>query len=306
MAVDKKLPQNDEIDLVDLLGVVIKHRRFIFWFVVVTTFVGALFLGFREYRKTITVGKMYKLDSAISTDTSEDGYKLEDSLSTDKDTMLVTYMFLKKGVEKGSYSSFLSSVLYPTAIGVPSFEIINNLSGATYLFRNETDLKNFMNQYNTFVDILGKASESRQKLSDEAFSKCKQFNLNSANTSAKDLLVWFKSSDDMKYCSLYYYYSSLAQARIAYALDMAVHDSYMPFLIDFIGGDAQKIKLVTSTKTKEIKDKIKIAPKADFNKKKVLKYSVLVLILTVILSFFLVFVLEFWTNNRSKLDRYWK
>ena len=64
--------------------------------------------------------------------------------------------------------------------------------------------------------------------------------------------------------------------------------------------------LLTATlRTEKNKEDIKITAKSNFSKKKVVKYTFLIMVLSGIFSVFIVFVIEFWQNNKNRLNNYW-
>ena len=217
-------------------------------------------------------------------------------------------MFLKKGADKEGYDKFLSLVLFPSTTGVPDFGVVNKKgsSSVTYLFYNRSEALEFMDKYNSFIDLLTKVSNYSKKLGEEAFSNCRQFNSSKGNISGKDLFMYFRNTEDMKYCNFFNYYYSLVQGRINYALTDAPLDNYVPFIVDFLDSNVEKVKLVLAPVTEESKNKIKIAKESSFNKKKIIKYAAILFSISFVLSIFMVFIMEFWRNNRVRLSRYWR
>lgn len=289
----KQLIKDDEIDLVELLGVLIKHRKFIIYFVIIATFLGALFLFFKEHRNSITVEK---------------SYKLENSMSTNKDAVFSTFLFLKKGLDQENYNKFLSSILFPSKVDAPDFEIVNKRGyiNVIYLFHDEESSNLFMEKYNALVDNMGKLVSYRTKLSEEAFSNCRQFNSIKGNSIDKDMFLFFKNTEDMKYCNLFNYYYTLIQSKITYALDNStVPEAYIPFIMDFMKDGVDGSLLTATLRTEKNKEDIKITAKSNFSKKKVIKYTFLIMVLSGLFSVFIVFVIEFWQNNKSRLNNYW-
>ena len=289
----KQLIKDDEIDLVELLGVLIKHRKFIIYFVIIATFLGALFLFFKEHRNSITVEK---------------SYKLENSMSTNKDAVFSTFLFLKKGLDQENYNKFLSSILFPSKVDAPDFEIVNKRGyiNVIYLFHDEESSNLFMEKYNALVDNMGKLVSYRTKLSEEAFSNCRQFNSIKGNSIDKDIFLFFKNTEDMKYCNLFNYYYTLIQSKITYALDNStVPEAYIPFIMDFMKDGVDGSLLTATLRTEKNKEDIKITAKSNFSKKKVIKYTFLIMVLSGLFSVFIVFVIEFWQNNKSRLNNYW-
>ena len=64
--------------------------------------------------------------------------------------------------------------------------------------------------------------------------------------------------------------------------------------------------LLTATlRTEKNKEDIKITAKSNISKKKVVKYTFLIMVLSGIFSVFIVFVIEFWQNNKNRLNNYW-
>ncbi|MCX6111771.1 MAG: hypothetical protein NTY22_00570 [Proteobacteria bacterium] len=308
MTPDKKMVQDYELDLVALLGVIIKRRKFIIYFVMLLTFISILFLCFRERRNAITIEKTYKL---------------ENSVSTDKDAILATYMVLKKGKdneiqgekekekEKQEYKKFLRMILFPSKIDTPDFEILNkkNQVASTYLFNTEAEAKNFMNRYNSFVNLLGKIGEYKVKLSDEAFSNCRQFDNSIKGTILqRNLFLFFRNPEDIKICNLFNYYYAEVQNKITYAStdNTTISEASIPFIIDFINGEPEKSKLIPTIRTGEDINEIKIKMKSNFNVRKIIKYSISALVMFGILSIFMVFLMEFWKNNKTRLSKYWR
>lgn len=289
----KQIIKEDEIDLVELLGVLIKHRKFIIYFVLITTFLGALLLVFKEHRNSLTVEK---------------SYKLENSMSTNKDAVLSTFLFLKKGLDQENYNKFLGSILFPSKVDAPDFEIIDKRGyvDVIYLFHNEENARLFMTKYNDLVHNIGKLVSYGTKLSEEAFSNCRQFNTIKGNSIDKDMFLFFKNTEDMKYCNLFNYYYTLIQSKITYALDNStVPEAYIPFIMDFMKDGIEDSLLTATLRTEKNKEEIKITAKSNFNKKKVFKYTFLIMVLSGIFSIFIVFVIEFWQNNKNRLNNYW-
>ncbi|MEI6093375.1 MAG: Wzz/FepE/Etk N-terminal domain-containing protein [bacterium] len=292
----KELIQNDEIDLVELFGVLIKRRKFMIYFILIATFIGSLLLLFMEYRHSVLVEK---------------NYKLENSMSANRDAVFASYMFVKKGLEKDHYNKFLSSILFPSTVDAPDFEIVDKKGyvDVIYLFHDEESSKLFMNKYNALVYTMGKLVNYGASLDEKSFSNCRQFNTMSVGNIDKEISMLFKNSEEIKNCNMFNYYYAMIQSKITYALDSTtvttVPEAYIPFITDFMKSGVEKSLLKTTLKTEENKNDIKITAKSNFSKKKVFKYTFLIFILSGIISIFIVFVFEFLHNNKSRLSKYW-
>jgi len=288
---NRKPVQEEEIDLVDLLGVIIKRRCFIVWFIIGFTLVTSSLVLFREHKR-----------SAIS---SVSKFTASDVLTVKDDTILASYIFLNKSDKQEEYKTFLKTLLFPTVIDVPVFEVQRGDKFAVnYLFLSPEDAKNFSSKYNGFIDELLKLKEYRGNMSELATASCDQFYNSRPVGFLKETEAFFDSARDIKNCNGYNYYASLIQAQVRYTTGAVPDSYYFSFIIDTVK-DAEHAKLKSVNNDSESADIGKKA-KSTINVKRVIKYSVLLFIFSGMLAFTLAFVLEFWGKNKKRLSTYWR
>jgi len=279
----------EEIDLVDLLGVIIKRRRLIVWFIICFTVFTSALIFLKEYKS-----------SAVSLKRS---FAASNTLTTQNDTVLASYIFLSKSDKQDGYKTFVSSLLFPAIVDAPTFEIQRSTGlSVNYLFISAGETKRFLDKYNGFVDELLKLNLYKNNMSEEVSASCAQFK--STTTDSLNLVkTLFSNSKNIVNCNLYYAYFGLIQGKLKYATGSNVDDYYYPFI-------SSSVKDAKTSKLKPVADKefaeIKTEAKRNFNTKKVIKYSAVSFILSVIFSLVIAFVFEFWTNNRKRISGYWR
>ena len=290
MCQDHDHVHEEEIDLIDLLGVIIKRRKFIVWFVVCFTVLTSLLVFFKEYRHSALVSKTK--------------FTASDIMITDNDAVMATYRFLNKADKQDGYKDFVNMLLFPTATDTPAFEIQKGEgSSFGYLFLSSKDAQRFAVKYNSFVDSLVKIKEYGKKMSEGTFASCKQIYGNKLTGSARDLSMMIGSEADVRNCNIFNYYYGLVQGQTRYVTGNSLEDYFYPFIIDIIKEPSlSKLKLADPKDIKGIESKAK----SSFNSKKVIKYTAILFIVSVLLAFALAYVLEFWSKNKVRLSGYWR
>jgi len=296
----------DVIDIIDLLGVVIKHRRFMAIFVVLFTLLGT------------GAAIVYKFDSIF---VPEEKYDPRYTVVVAKDPVFASYVFLKRpqGTQDSKnalsrsllstandiemYKKSIGALLFPSLLDVPEFGV-RNIKGFTvnYFFLKAKDSEIFTARYNAFVDTLNKFREYGAKMNESLYSSCRQF-YNSRPGQTKEISAFFDNLNDVKICNAYNYYMSVINNRLSYAVEVAPTDVYTFFISDFVN-DLEKCKAapISAVASGDVKIKLKEAQ----NVKRIIKYAALMFILSGVFSVLFAFVIEFWSNNRKKLSIYWK
>jgi len=279
----------DEIDLIDLLGVLIKRRSFIIWFIVLFTFVITSAIIVKEYVRTSGSKKVYTAELAVS---------------VTKDPVYASYSYFKKTNDLDGYKKALTSVLMPSGTESINFELqLNGSGGVDYFFDKKDELDLFVKRYTSLMDSMNGLYSNYIAMKPETFASCRQLYVSRAsNISVKDL---FNTPDELKYCNLFNYYFNIVQGKFIYSIEnLKADESYVAFITDYIASNQKDFRLVSSDSL-ENRD-VKLELKHHFNKKKVVKYSVLVFILSVMLAFTATYIIEFWSNNKTRLRKYWK
>jgi len=278
----------DEIDIVDLLGVVIKRRKFITWFVVCFTVLTFMVVLLKEYR-----------NSAVYL---EHGLAAGSILTTQNDAVLASYIFLNRSYKQDGYKSFLQSLLFPEVADAPSFETqrLKGL-GANYLFLSTEGAKIFLDKYNAFIDEVINLDSYHKSMSEDIRANCTRFK-NTPINSASELKLFLSNSKDATNCNLFYSYFELIQSRLKYTSN-SVDDYYFPFIYATIkDSKVSKLRTVDPSSSTDIKVKMSQI----FNFKKVIKYSIMLFILSIIIALASAFVFEFWNKNKTRISGYWR
>ena len=279
----------DEIDLIDLLGVLIKRRSFIIWFIVLFTFVTTSVIFVKEYIKTSGSKKIYTSEFAVS---------------VSNDPIYVSYSYLKKNSDLEDYKKTLSSILFPAGSTPVNFEIqVQDDGSIDYFFDSKQDLDSFVKTYSSMMDNISNMYLYNKAMKPEIFASCRQLYVSRAsNISVKDL---FNDSEELRFCNLFNYYLNIVQGKFTYSIEnLKMDDSFISFITDYMDKNHKDYRLVSNDIQED--RKLKLELKRQFNKKKVLKYTILLFILSVMLSFASAYLIEFWTNNKSRLKKYWK
>lgn len=280
----------EEIDLVDLIGVVLKRRKFIILFILIFTVLGSLLVAGREFKRATSIQQM--------------SFKATDIFGAKKDTALATYVFMKKDTDMDKYKEFLGGLLFPGFINVPSFQIEKQENGfVNYLFEDKTSAQDFYSRYNSFVDSVTRMSVYARAMDPVSFGACRQY-CSGKIPFGSELGTLFENKNDIRNCNAYYHYYSLLGGNIKYATGSNVDDSYYGYILGFLNDNTDSIRLKRSGDI-DAKELI-VENKKEINTRKIIKYSVLIFIVSIMLAFVLAFVLEFWLKNKTRLKTYWR
>lgn len=279
---DKKRPhKNDEIDIVEILGVILKWRRSFFITIISITVLTVLTLSIKEH---------YRFNPKYFAEVK-------------MDVFFATNNFFDKKSDLNKYKKFVTTLLFPASINTPKFEInTNNNSNLYYLFETEEDMNNFISRYNVFSDTLYELLLSRNSLNSLLVENCKMFFTKSSQFSTpKDISFFFDNEGDIKKCKEYNYYVNFIQDRFTYVFSTPIElgDTYMDFLARFIEGQHDLNKI---TPIQDSKNKINI----NFNIKKIIKYTMVAFIVSIFLGVIFTFILEFWFQNKKRITGYLK
>jgi len=271
MATTKSPIHRDEIDLVELLGVILRWRKAIIITVLSITVLTVLALSIKEH---------YRFNPKYFGEVKQD-------------VLFATNNFYDKKTDLNKYKKFITTVLFPASINTPKFEInVSSGSNLYYLFETENDMNLFTNRYNTFSDTLYGLLVSRNNLSSVLVENCKMlFSKNIQFTGPKDISLFFDDTSDIKKCKEYNHYINVAQDHFTYAFGNTIEigDTYMDFLSNFMNSSPELNKINIS-----------------FNIKKVIKYSIVAFMVSIILGIFFAFILEFWSVNKKRIFGYLK
>lgn len=279
-----------EVDIVDLLGVVIKRRKFIIWFIVCFTVVASMMVLVTEYKR-----------SAVSL---KGNFNASDTLTTKNDSILAIYMLLDKSYKEGVYKAFLSSLLFPAVLDAPTFAVsITSGTNVNYFFLSPDEAKRFSDRYNEFVDVLLKLKSYENSMSDEVRANCAHLYRSRTAEFAKASDVFFNNPKDASNCNLYNYYYGTIQSKIRYAINNNVEDYYFYFVTGMVkDAETSKLKPISA---KDVAN-VKVKAQKDFKVKKVIKYSVLLFVFSILTAFIMAFVIEFWIKNKKRVLGYWR
>ncbi len=276
----KKVNGNDEIDLVELLGVVLKWRRPIIAIVIAITILAVTGLSINEH---------YRFSPKYFGEVKQDVF-------------FATNNFFNKKTDLNKYKKFITTLLFPASINTPKFEVnVSDGSNLYYLFETEKGKELFMNKYNMFTETMYNLLKSKNNVSGLLAENCKKFFSTTQFGSPKDISLFFDDINDIKKCNEYNYYNSLVQDRFAYASEatIAIGDTYMDFLSDFMDSHPELNKI---NAIQDSRNSINI----NFNVKKVIKYTAVAFIISIILGIFSAFILEFWSVNKKRINGYLK
>lgn len=274
----------EEIDLVDLLGVVIKRRRFVVLFIILFTFITSSIIFLREYSKSGAEEKVYNFEYA---------------LSSEIDLLYLNYMFVKKGDEPEKYKSFLEGFLYPASIDKKNFNVvIKNLNTkVVYVFSDKESMNDFLYRYNLQLSNLKKLHISVLEMSDETISVCQNL-ISTRSPLGKDVASLFRTYNDWTNCNIFNYYFSSFQGFVKEAINVNISfATYIPFL--------SSIKSLNTSSLKTYDKELKKKQESSLNKRKLVKYSILLFILSIMISLVSVFIMEFWDKNKDRLKKYY-
>jgi hypothetical protein len=281
----------EEIDLVDLLGVIIKRRKFIVWFIVGFTVLTSTIFFLREYRKTTA---FLKNSSTIS-----------DVFTTKNDTLLASYIFLNKSDKREGYKAFVNLLLFPAAVDAPAFEIQRgNGLAVSYLFTSSDEAKQFSEKFNELVDQLLKLKAYESSMSEDVRAGCVQIYKHRAADSTKAPTAFFSNPKDASNCSIYSYYFGVIQDKLKYVTGSdIVSDYYFSFISSAVkDASLSKVKHIDRENLSTLVSK----NTADLNVKKAIKYPVILFIVSVMVAFVMAFVFEFWAKNKKRISGYWR
>jgi hypothetical protein len=283
MSKDDKIIK-EEIDLIDLLGVFIKRRVFIISFILIFTLIASSLVFLKEYLKT---NKEKNINSS------------EYVLTNDEDYAFSTYMFVKRNAEKEEYKDFLKQVFYPSNINVPDFDLIinNKLTKVFYIFKDQESMNSFNYKYKNFIFNISKMKINISNMPDDAISICSQL-INSRSFSSVDVSSLFNSPKDWKNCNKFNYYFSNISNLIKKATNEDISfNTYVPFLLSFSNFNDAYLKINN--------EDLKLNNNCSLNKTKLIKYFLMLFVLSIFLSVVIAFLLEFWENNKNRLKKYW-
>ncbi|MFH1222986.1 MAG: hypothetical protein V1647_01415 [Pseudomonadota bacterium] len=298
----------DVIDIIDLIGVVVKRRKFIIKLTLVLTLLAVVLFCAREYLNSRGVERNFSPDNA---------------LFVQRDPLLATYLFFVKppdnsGVYKNfesnsmkpspdllsGYKKFLGLLLYPSLMDMPDFEVRKlDVLSVDYLFLNAKDQADFTDKYNSFVGLFMKLGNSISKMDESLYSSCKQFFGMTRTDPDKKWSNFFYNAEQVRTCNTYNYYLSLVGNKIAYAV-VAPSEAYIFFICDFVK-TPNEVLVKPFDGSKNSKE-IKLKSKNSYNIRKIVKYSFLSFVLATMFSVFMAFVADFWKRNKAKLKFYWK
>ena len=281
----------DEIDVVDLIGVLIKRRAFIIWFIVIATGVCSSFFVAREFKRSFGPERIFASEVAAS---------------SSRDSIFTSYSFIKRKFDAEGYKSFLNVLLFPADATPPSFEVqFAPNGGVDYFFNDAQSLVEFSKRYKSFSDNIKKMADTRATMDEDVYASCRQLYLTrSMNIQIKDL---FPGEQDLKACNLFNYYFGIVQGKLLNTLvgtSTTVGEPYLNFIVDYASSNKEGIALIEGGAQKDSKTTFKF--KYHFNKGKVVKYTLLAFILSTMLAAISVYVIEFFKNNRTRIAKYWK
>ena len=283
--------KNDEIDLIELIGVVLKWRKVVICFVVIaTTLVAAGYL-IKELRKHLITPKP-KYFAEVK-----------------KDILYSSYTFFSYDQRFGNiktYKEILGPLLFPLEIASVNFDVVNSSTDdytVYYLFGDKKSMNSFVPKYNEMVDLLDKYKKSRDMLSGFLLESCNKFFSTTTFASPKDLKLFFDDTKDIHKCNQYNYYSNLVSEKLSYAFGTAItmaNNSYISFLSDLMKNNSVEL-----TNIHQIGRTINRHNKP-FNIKKFIKIVAIATVLSIFMSVLITFLLEFWSINKKRLKEFLK
>jgi hypothetical protein len=300
---DRKNNNNDEIDLIELLGVLIKWRRVLITFVVLLTVLSSIVIILKEhsrYQRAIkTVGSHLNMSK---------GTGVGSFLYVKKSPLNSIYKFLlikdSNVTIKAEYETFVSRLLFPVDSEKPVFNTVVSAEDAndiSYIFANDNDMYKFRTTYMQTIGLLKKLLSAKEEMSEPQFAQC-TYNSTKQNEQ-KD-----------RACFNYLYIQNVLMDRISYAAGALINMN-MVFL-DVISTAQSKfnedsVKIVKKELSAPDKNKILAAAVKEetghgLDRSKIIKYVFIVFILSVFMGVFLAFILEFWVKNRGRISEYLK
>jgi len=278
---------NDEMDIIEVLGIVLRWRKVVISIVLVATVSTAIVLSIKNCCQ----------------------FSPKYFGEVKQDSLFVSNAFFDKNTDQDKYKKFIKALLFTANVNVPKFEIrifksddnSDDNSTVFYLFESEKDRDNFMSRYNIFLNDLHELQMSRDNISGTLVENCRKFFSTTQFGSPKDLHFFFKDASDIKKCTEYNYYHDLIQDRFAYASEAntIITETYLDFLSRFIKNDFELSKM-TTIQSRGNKTNVK------FNIKKIVKYSIVTFLFSLMSGIVCAFILEFWSINKKRILEYLK
>jgi len=273
----KKINGRDELDLVELIGIPLKWRKVVITIVIsitLVTLVGCFVVAYYRSRTNLSAKFAPKYIGEVK-----------------KDALYSSFNFFNHQQIVNNYQVFLVNLLFVPA----KFEISFSDSDAYmthYLFENQKDMEDFVVKYNKVIDLLDSLLESRNKLSGTLLEGCNRLATLTDKT----------SSLSTKKCDEYNYYNTVVGNRFTYATGIKtdVSSAYADFLASFM--ENTKLNKINQVDVGVYRQKNQTTN--HINIKKIMKYSLIAMIASVIIGIFSAFILEFWVTNRERIKGY--
>lgn len=298
-----KISNSDEIDLVDVLGVLIRRRIFLIFSFIILFLISSALMFYKE-KSLVNNGNLKLQNQTVCV---RCGYDYV--VSIENDVLFYIYNILGIDYAKSinnpnfvfeiDFNNFVQNFIFSDSPVKLDF-ISSTIDSKTFVFFKDEILKNnFLEKYKDFTLILNKALIYRNNLKDLMDYEC----LDKLNN--KDLMFRPSSS-----CSNYFYYYSFFMNKFSFA----VRRNYAPsaFVFNSILQNINLIKINEEDKLL-VFEKIKEAKAIEyelnaikFDISKFIKYLVIMFILSSIISVFTAYIYEFYITNKDRLRAYFK
>jgi hypothetical protein len=297
--------RNGEFDLVNFIGVIIRHRKTITYLII------ALFIIF-------SCG-MFLFDRYKQRQHMPKGHNPKFVLKIDNEPLLFLFNFSKKyyqakmNVAEGTavditYESFVSGYVFATAFRIPAFsvEIQEGKSlEVAYVFNSKEDMEYFTGNYNKVITEAKNYYSSKKLLSDVDYVRCIHAFASVNYTSTEKVLEYFinKSGE----CEKTYYGYDVIRNRMILGLGKNITEVSAPTISmmlestePFFTSNKPSQKDVSTTGLAKLSEK----KNEGMTKIKIVKTILLSIALSFVLSIFAAFILEFIFVNKTRLKKY--
>lgn len=293
----------DEIDLVDLLGVIIKRRKFLFSIFLVLFFISSLLMFIKE-------SNFVKNENSKLLETNiclECEYKYVISIDNDYLNYIYNVMNVDyatsinspKFAFETSYTDFLNKFLFPESFEKIDF-LVKDTDENKYFFFNDEDLmNNFIKKYENTNKKLMSSSFYKNKMSDYESVVCVDKML------SKD--EFYKPTYN---CKMFFYNYNLLKSEFSKAVQRNIVPSVFSYNNILDNATFYKINMLeieaAIKEIKELNQKNIDENMLKFNVSKFIKYIIIVFILSFIMSIFMVYIYEFYQTNKDRLKEFTK
>jgi hypothetical protein len=293
---------DNEIDIIELIGVIIKWRKVLIIFVATVTVFAGIVIGFKNYNKYEKAVKEMESELGANRNGGKAGV-----VEVRKDPLNYIFKFVFKPNEnKTDYDTFVSRLLFPEDMEKPVFDVAGSVKagGFKYTFVDNSGAEIFKARYLELISTLKRLVGAKEGMTNAQFAQC--LYILSRQTTGNAVYP--------KNCADYIYFQTYISDKISYAINASTPVIITTLFLEVVSkattalGDNGVIsgpEILTSAEKKNLAV-FMVGDKGVQNIKKmgILKPVALVFVLSIFFAVFLAFVLEFWVKNKDRIRKY--